>query len=167
MLSYFFWLMIMKLIKNGNIDSAFRKLREWYPQVVQVCCWYLWISYGFKIFASSIIFLFSSLLFFFLVGLHMKKLAVFTNYLDQGSKISFCTAQYERHNCSDKYWDANSSCIASLHHRIKYYLMFQSLLIDLKNQYSCKIFCNLLLYFSHYYNNLLLIWSCINYCYYY
>ncbi|KAG6532298.1 ran-binding protein M homolog [Zingiber officinale] len=26
---------LRQLIKNGNIDSAFRKLREWYPQVVQ------------------------------------------------------------------------------------------------------------------------------------
>ncbi|URE41787.1 SPRY [Musa troglodytarum] len=27
---------LRQLIKNGNIDSAFQKLREWYPQVLQV-----------------------------------------------------------------------------------------------------------------------------------
>jgi hypothetical protein len=26
----------LKLIRNGEIDSALSKLREWYPQIVQV-----------------------------------------------------------------------------------------------------------------------------------
>lgn len=26
----------MKLIRNGDIDVAFGKLREWYPQIVEV-----------------------------------------------------------------------------------------------------------------------------------
>ena len=27
----------MKLIRNGEIDAAISKLRDWYPQIVQVC----------------------------------------------------------------------------------------------------------------------------------
>lgn len=30
--------LLMKLIRNGEIDSALGKLREWYPQIVQVDC---------------------------------------------------------------------------------------------------------------------------------
>lgn len=30
--------LLMKLVRNGEIDSALVKLREWYPQIVQVDC---------------------------------------------------------------------------------------------------------------------------------
>lgn len=60
----------MKLIMNGNVDGAFAKVHEWYPQIVEVgsqLCIYLLHYYG--CYKFELIFKLSLDCFYF-VGLH-------------------------------------------------------------------------------------------------
>lgn len=49
--------LLMKLVRNGEIDSALVKLREWYPQIVQVDC--LRFRYGCVFFRVVLLILYS------------------------------------------------------------------------------------------------------------